>query len=63
MLSAVNPTLRYQVLLEICVCDVTRKDYMLNKCEDCLGFENMVDFLRNKICKKWSGDDAISFKQ
>ena len=35
MLSAVNPTLRYQVWLEVCVCDVTRKDYMPNKCEDC----------------------------
>ena len=53
MLSAVNPTLRYQVLLEVCVCDVTRKDCMLNKCEDCPGFENVVDFLRNEICKKW----------
>ena len=63
MLSAVNPTLRYQVLLEMCVCDVTRKDCMLNKCEDCPGFENVVDFLRNEICKKWSADDTISFKQ
>ena len=53
MLSAVNPTLRYQVLLEMCVYDITRKDCKLNKCEDCPGFENVVDFLRNKICKKW----------
>ena len=52
MLSAVNPTLRYQVLLEMCVCDVTRKNYMLNKCEYCPGFENVVDFLRHEICKK-----------
>ena len=45
------------------VCDVTRKDCMLDKCEDCPGFENVVDFLRNEICKKWSADDTISFKQ
>ena len=63
MLSAVNPTLRYQVLLEMCVCDVTRKDCMLNKCEDCPAFENVVDFLRNEICKKQSADDTIFFKQ
>ena len=63
MLSAVNPTLRYQVLLEMCVCDVNRKDCMLNKCEDCPGFENVVDFLRHEICKKWTADDTISFKQ
>ena len=63
MLSAVNPTLRYQVLLEMCVCDVTRKDCMFNKCEDCPGSENVVDFLRNEICKKWSADDTTSFKQ
>ena len=37
--SAVNPTLRYQVLLEMCVCDVTRKDCMLNEWEDRPGFE------------------------
>ena len=35
---------------------------MLNKCEDCPGFENVVDFLRNEICKKLSAD-TISFKQ
>ena len=23
----------------------------------------MIDFLRNEICKKWSVDDAMSFKQ
>ena len=63
MLSAVNPTLRYQVLLEMCVYDVARKDCMLNKCEDCPGFENVVDFLGNEIRKKWSVDEAISFKQ
>ena len=63
MLSAVNPTLGFQVLLEMCVCDVTRKYCMLNKCEDCPGFENVVDSLRNEICKKWSAEDAISFKQ
>ena len=45
------------------VCDVSRRDFMLNKCEDCPGFENVVDFLRNKICKKWTADDTISFKQ
>ena len=63
MLSAVNPTLRYQVLLEMCIYDVTRKDCMPYKCESCPGFENVVDFLRNEICKKWSADDTISFKQ
>ena len=47
----------------MCVCDVTRKYCMLNKCEDCPGFENVVDSLRNEICKKWSAEDAISFKQ
>ena len=57
MLSAVNPTLRYQVLREMCVCYVTRNNCMLNKCEDCPGFENVVDFLRNEICKKQSADD------
>ena len=62
MLSAVNPTLRYQLLLEVRKCDGTRKDCTLNKCKDCPGFENMVDFLRNEICKKCSADDAISFK-
>ena len=46
MLSAVNPIL-YQVLLEICVYNVTEKNCMLSKCEDCPGFENVVDFLRN----------------
>ena len=51
MLSAVNPTLRYQVLLEIYVWDFTRKDYMLNKREYCPGFENVVNFLRNEIYK------------
>ena len=40
MLPAVNPTM--------CVCDVTRKDGMLNKCEDCPGFENVVHFLYKK---------------
>ena len=63
MLSAVNLTMRYQVLLEMCLCDVTRKDCMFNKCEDCPGLENVVNFLRNEICKKWSADVAISFKQ
>ena len=47
MLSAVNPTLRYQVFREMCVCYVTRNNCMLNKCEGCPGFENVVDFLRN----------------
>ena len=46
-------------ILEVCVCDVTRKEYMLNKCEDCPGFENVIDFLRNEICRKWSADDTI----
>ena len=50
ILSAVNPTLRYQVWLEMCVCDMTIKDCMLNKCENCPGFENVIDFLRNEIC-------------
>ena len=63
MLSAVNPTLRYQVLLEMCLCDVTRKGCMSNKCEDCPGLDNVVNFLWNEICKKWSADDAVSFKQ
>ena len=63
VLSAVNPTLRYQVLLEMCVCDVTIKDCMLNKFEDCPGFENVVDFLRKEICKNWIAEDAIFFKQ
>ena len=39
------------------------KDCMLNKYENCPGFENVVDFLRNEICKKQSADDTISFKQ
>ena len=38
-------------------------DTTFNKCKDCPGFENVVNFLRNEICKKWSPDDAISFKQ
>ena len=63
MLSAVNPTLRCQVLLEIYVCDLTRKDCMFNKCEDCRGFENVVDFVGNEICKKQGADDTIFFKQ
>ena len=63
MLSAVNPTSTYQVLLEMCICNVTGKDCMLNKCEDWPGFENVIDFLRNEICKNWSADDVISFKQ
>ena len=63
MLSALNPTLSYQVLLEMCVCNVTRKDCMLNKYEDCPGFKNLVDFVRNEICENWIADDAISFKQ
>ena len=46
-------------ILEVCVCDVTRKKCMLNKCEDCPGFENVIDFLRNEICRKWSADDTI----
>ena len=50
-------------ILEVCVCDVTGKECMLNKCEDCPGFENVIDFLRNEICRKWSADDTISFKQ
>ena len=29
----------------------------------CSGFENVVDFLTNEICKKWSADGTISFKQ
>ena len=36
---------------------------MLNKCEGCPGFENVVNFLRNEICKKWSADDTTSFTQ
>ena len=36
---------------------------MLNKCEDCPGFEDVVHFLRNETCKKWSADDTISSKQ
>ena len=36
---------------------------MLNKCEDCPGFEKVVDFLRHEVCKKWSADNTISFKQ
>ena len=63
MLSAVNPTLRCQVLLEIYVCDLTRKDCMFNKCEDCRGFENVVDFVGNEICKKQGADDTVFFKQ
>ena len=47
----------------MCVCHVTRKDYKLGKCENCPDFENVVGFLRNEICKKWSADDTISFKQ
>ena len=47
----------------MCACDVTRKDCMPNKCEHCLGFEIVVHFLRNEICKKWSADDTIPFKQ
>ena len=62
ILSAVNPTLRYQALFEMCVYDVTRKYCMLNKCEDWSNFENMIDFLRNGICEKCSADDPISFK-
>ena len=46
----------------MCVCDVTRKDCMLNKCEDHPGFKNVADSLWNEICKKWSADD-VSFKQ
>ena len=49
MLSAVNLTLSYQVLQGI------TRYCMLNKCENCSGFKNVVDFLRNEICKKWSG--------
>ena len=59
MLSTVNPTFRYQVLLEMCIFDITRKHWILNKCEDCSGFENVVDFRGNEICKKWSIDDAV----
>ena len=60
MPSSVNLTLRYQVLLEMCVCDVTRKDCMLNKREDCPGFENVIHFLyKNETCKKWDADDAV----
>ena len=48
MLSAVNSTFSYQVLLDMCVCDVTGNDCMFIKCEDCpASFENVVDFLRN----------------
>ena len=36
---------------------------MLNKYEDCPGFKNVVDFVRNEICENWIADDAISFKQ
>ena len=43
----------------MCICDEARKDCMLNKCEYYPGFENVVDFLRNAICKKWNADDAI----
>ena len=49
MLSVVNPILRYQVLLETCVCDVIRKDCMFNKCEDCPGFWKCGSF-----SKKWN---------
>ena len=58
MLSAVNLTLRYQVLLEMCECHVTRKDCMLTEGEDYTSFEDMADFLRNEICKKWSTNDT-----
>ena len=47
--SAVNP--RYQVLLEMCVCDLSRKNCMPNKWDNHPGFEYVVDFLRNEICK------------
>ena len=42
----------------MCECHVTRKDCMLNTGEDYTGFENVADFLRNEICKKWSANDA-----
>lgn len=62
MLQSANIKDDYKMLIEKAVCDLSAKDCMLHRCQNCPG-EDAVKVYLEEIFQDWDAEESIEFKQ
>ena len=63
MIATIDHKIYYQDLLSLAVCDIERKECMLNRCSDCPGTVPLKRFLEEKLEERYDEGDTIKFKK